>query len=271
MDEHGMGNIRSGDLFAFVIEPEPDWHTFKHFHVTRQAQFFLEAAENQREYELAMHWARLKGQDPLTIPHTRYTDILQAAVEDDDCRPFPTRPASESRYDIEEALFRDRVFSHSPSELTTYHALRRTAWRQIDATGSYLIRLDSLDRTLAQTFEATRHYLKIGAPPVACFRAAYEGFEQFVRRTAGNHRLYLVEEAALTSAFPVLAHWVRDYIIEVAIHAEDEQAFVPEIQRDRYFLLFLMAAAALVLLRPAEAWRCYPLFEMPFEGEVEPV
>jgi hypothetical protein len=269
MDEHGMGDIRPEDIFPYLFEAAPDWHTFKQFDVQRQAKFLLEAAENQQEYELSMYWVRLKGENPETIQHTPYTEILEAVAEDDDCPPFPKRPASKSRYDIEESLFRDRFFMLTPSELKMFHDLRRSTGQQQRAAETWITRLQSLDRGLSETLEATNHYLGAGAEAIACIRVAYEAFECFVRRQAGNNCLQLTDETALTTSFPSLAPWVRDYIIEVGIHADDEKELVPEIERDKYFLLFLMAAAAVVLTQPADGALCFPLFEMPFPSEVQ--
>ncbi|WP_447986121.1 hypothetical protein [Nitrospira sp. Nam74] len=269
MDEYGMWDIRPEDVLPYLFGAAPDWHSFKHFDVERQARFLLEQAENQQEYELAMYWTRLKGKNPKTIRHTLYTEILAAVAEDDDCPPFLKRPASQSRYDIEESLFRDRFFMLTPSELKMFHHLRRRAWEQQRAAETWITRLQSLDLCLSRTFEATNHYLGGGAEPIVCIRVAYDGFEHFVRRQAGNNCLRLTDEAALTKSFPDLAPWVRDYIIEAGIHADDEKELVPEIERDKYFLLFLMAAVAAVLTRPADAALCYPLFEMPFVGKVQ--
>ena len=256
MDDEDM--LSPQDLLPWIFEATPDWHTLRQFLPGAQGAFVLGQAQNQKEYELALTYTKLKGLDVKDVCHFRYQEQISSNV-DQESDTVDERSELQERYDREEVQFRENFFGLSTGGLKVLFALRVNPLRQQEAASLFINRLRSIDEPFARALAALQQELREGGQPVSCFLKGYERFESLVRRIAGRPSLELTDEKELTACLPHLEPWIRDhYVIQVGIMADDDEALVPEIEEDAHLLLFMMARSAMALLQPGDAKAASP-------------
>lgn len=97
-------------IFLRSFVPSVDWESFKHFIAEAQAEFVLQSAENEEEYQRAEFYVRRLGLDPATVRHSTYKDFIEEGKKHN-CPPFNPRPASQDPYHLKEERLRVEFFS----------------------------------------------------------------------------------------------------------------------------------------------------------------